>query len=112
MGWIKKAETEDKTVDSRCAAYDDNMAGEFPALHEYMTLKTLADGKTRQTASLTLFCEDGLFKGCLNERDQGVSLWATSATLDELLRTLDALLQSETTPWRKNKAPHGKGKKA
>jgi hypothetical protein len=110
LKWIKRAEEAHKPRSAEIAAYDDRLAAATPALLEYMTALVGPDGKARRPSSLTLFCEDGGFKGVLNDRDSGLSLWASAECLEGLLGALDGLLQSEATPWRRAGQGGGKGK--
>lgn len=78
---------------------DSELAGKFPALHEYLTRSRDDEGKARQTASLTVYGHAGAFKGFLNDRDSGGSLGVQSDSLAGLLRALEAELESDAPSW-------------
>jgi hypothetical protein len=84
------------------AATDEAMGHDFPAIMLLLTATVDDDGKPRQTATLTIVCEDGLFKGGLRDRDANASLWRSGATLKALFTSLESQLQSGAAEWRNN----------
>lgn len=84
----------------------------FPALHEYLTCPLYPDGSTRLLATLTVFREDGYWKACLNEKDQGLVLFVAEQKYGTLLEAIELLLQEDHPPWRKStsKKPQGRSK--
>lgn len=90
-------------------ALDPAMKQAYPILHAYMTENVWPDeacfgdvaGKPRKVATLLVFTELGQWKAVLNDRAQGLSLWATSDSHEGLMGALDELLASDTVPWRK-----------
>lgn len=85
---------------AKFAARDEEFEKDHPAITEFMTLRKGDDGKVRKTASLLVFCEDGLWKCCLSEREEELTLWASSDTLAGLLEALEATLQAPAPQWR------------
>lgn len=83
---------------------DDAFAKKYPALTEFLTVSVLPDGQLRQPSSLTLFCEESVFKLCLSERDRGLTLWATGDTLLDALKQLEGRLASPKPEWRKGRS--------
>jgi hypothetical protein len=73
-------------------------------LWERLTEATYDDGSPRETSTLTVMPGDvsGL-KVVLNERDLGLSLWATGPDIPECLDTLELLLGDEYPPWKGDK---------
>lgn len=99
--WIRKVEVRERGGAGSPAAHDEDLGASCPALHDYLTATVGPGGVSRKPSSLTVFAEDGVFKGVLSERDEGLSLWASSDTVAGLLGALDGLLQAVTVPWRK-----------
>lgn len=95
------------------AAKDADFAKDYPALHEYLTEVLTSAGELRQTASLSIFTQDGCFKAYLNDKETGMSLAAAGDSFTGLLEALEAMLQSPATPWRvqKDRPDFKKGKK-
>lgn len=84
------------------AAEDEAMGKDFPAIILLLTATVDDEGKPRQTATLTIVCEDGLFKGGIRDRDANASLWRSGATLRLLFESLEGQLQSGQAEWRPN----------
>lgn len=82
---------------------DSSFSSECPAVYEYLTSLLKGPSGPPQTASLIVFCEDGSFKLCLNDRALGVSTFVSAPTFSEALMTLDDRLQSGTAEWRRSK---------
>jgi hypothetical protein len=79
------------------------------ALVEYLCEGQGSDGKSRERASLLVVWEQGMWKGWLNDRDNGRTCWTSASTLTGLLEVIDAGLRSDDLDWRAAKKP-GKGK--
>ena len=72
----------------------------YPAIWEYLTLEAHEDGTPRERSMLMILVEDGIVKGCLQDRDQGQSLWASGSGVPGVLEALDRHLQAGTGEWR------------
>lgn len=83
-----------------------------PTLHAFMT-EVEEDGKPRSPSSLVIFTEDGVWKGCLSEKDAGLQLWRTGETFQKLLGALEKALAGGNADWRRKYDPgaNGKGRK-
>jgi len=114
-GWmgkfIKKArEMQEKQSTKGGKANDAVLAKKLPALYEFLTENTDDEGNERQTSTLLCFCEDGMFKVMLNDRDAGQTLWASGGSFETALEALEVMLQAPNAPWRVSGPPKG-GKK-
>jgi hypothetical protein len=75
-----------------------------PLLWSYLTETSFHDGEPRATSTLSVMNGDmGGVKLVLNDRAEGLSLWATGADIPECLDTLELLLGEEEAPWKKDK---------
>jgi len=85
----------------------------FPALSEYLTSHCYPDGSARERSTVSVFFEEGQFKACLNERDQGLVLFVSESKFGCLFEALELLLQAEHVPCRisKQKAQASPGSK-
>lgn len=79
---------------------DPWMEEQCQAVMEYMTAREWPDGEERETSTLLLFVEDGVFKACLNDRENERGLWATSETLRGSIEALEARLRGGKADWR------------
>lgn len=82
------------------AAGDRVFEQKYPALAEYLCLARHDDGKGRKTATLNIFCEDGLWKCFVNDRDNGRSAAFSDQSLYGLLDVVEASLKDDTASWR------------
>lgn len=82
----------------------------LPALMEYLTAASYPDGAPRETSTVMLFCDGGVFKACLNDREAQRSLWASGPSFLDALEALEAMLSTGTGEWRQNAQWKGKGK--
>lgn len=77
------------------------------ALYEYLTVDRYDDGTPRQVGTLLIFSEDGLWKGCLHDRQEQRSAWASGSDIDAVLSALDADLRNGTAQWRRSGGSSG-----
>jgi hypothetical protein len=111
---LKKALAKAKATASPEEACDKDLQKRCPILHGFLTSRETGEKNVfRETASLTIFTEDGVFKGCLSDRDSGSTLWKASATLQGVIEGLEEALGRDDPGWRVRKAagtPQAKGK--
>lgn len=74
----------------------------LPTLWDYLTESTYSDGTARRPSTLLFFCEDGLVKVCLHDRDLARSAWSTGKGEEECLATLEAKLVDGSVEWRRD----------
>jgi hypothetical protein len=79
---------------------------DYPALSEHMCSFAYPSGAPRELSTLTLAFEDGLLKGCINDRTNERSLWRTAPTILELLCCLELAVQDPRASWRNWKPTH------
>lgn len=109
--YLKRVAHENGEAKKRQVAKDKETADAWPALFEWMTTDTWEDGVERETSTLLVFVEDGLWKGCFSDRDGSRRLWVSGATLGSMLGALDASLRSGEGDWRALRPFEGKGGK-
>ncbi len=107
MGLISQALGKAANGVAASKATDAVMEKQCPVLFAFMT-ETEEEGKPRSPSSLVIFTEDGLWKGCLSEKDSSLQLWRTGETLQKLLGALEKALASGNADWRKKWTPGGK----
>lgn len=89
------------------------LAKAMPAVHEFLTVAVMPSGEVRQTSTLSVFVDDGIFKVCLHERDMECTLWASGDGLEEALEVLEERLTAPVVEWRRKggKAPPGRDRR-
>ena len=91
---------------------DLDIADDMPLLHAHLVDRTWDDGGDRCTSTLLVFAEDGLWKGCLHDREEKATLWASGGTIRGVMEALEALLSEGHGMWRRDKVwSPGKGRK-
>lgn len=111
MSFLRKHQADPSS--SNATQFEDkDFSSQYPALHEYLACPQYPDGSARQLATLTVFREDGFWKACLNEKEQGLVLFVAEQRFGSLLEAIELLLQEDHPPWRKStvKRNPGKGK--
>jgi len=90
------------------------MLATLPAVFEYLASGLYPDGSSRERSTMTVFCEEGVVKVCLSDRDQGRTLWRSGRTLEDVLLALEVALQDSSADWRRagNAPRKGVGKKS
>lgn len=81
------------------AAIDTTLQRTHPALCEYLT-SMVCDGKSRFTATLLVFAENGRFKACLSDRETDCSFFRSSESFQGLLDAVEASLRQGDADWR------------
>lgn len=90
-------------------ACDGALKKTHPNLHDFMTVEAVK-GKPRETGSLFVFVDMGLFKACLTDRQVEMTLWQAQDSLAGLLEALEADLASGDRKLWRSKKPTGKKK--
>lgn len=80
---------------------EDGFSTLYPNVWEMVSSSAYPDGSRRVMSTLLLFCDGGLVKACLNDRDQGLTAWCSGESVSACLRTLETGLAGDTLEWRK-----------
>lgn len=72
----------------------------YPTIREYLTQEAYTDGSSRQTATLLLFAEKGLFKCCLSDRDLSRKAWSSGQSAEEAVNRMEQALATDGADWR------------
>jgi hypothetical protein len=108
MSFLRKRDEATASVGPDARPQDDDLAIAYPGIWEHLAMTRYPDGSPRVLSTVTLFVDAGLVKACLNDRDQGLTAWASGVSLRAVLLALEAGLCNDTLDWRQ---PQGKGKR-
>lgn len=97
---LKKRVVEENPSQEDFAFPDESFATSYPLLYQYLVSLAYPNGEARVTSTLTLFCDHGSLRGCLNDRDNGLSLFLTATGLMDLLDSFEAALGDDKSDWR------------
>lgn len=110
MANIRRLEPGSPVANVRPDPENDAFPGVYPLLHEHLTLVRWDDGKPRQVSTLMVTQEDGVWRGCLNDRANQRSVWVSAATFYAVLDRLEDGLQRDSLEWRRNSWQGGRRK--
>jgi len=80
----------------------------YPAVWEYLSLAEWEPGVPRATSSLLIFCDEGLLKCCLNDREGSRVCFVAGGSVSAVLKSLERGLVANTLDWRADRKPKGK----
>lgn len=88
---------------------DSSFEKKYPVLAEFMQRRLWDKDKLRTPGSLVIFCEEGLFKVCLNDKDSCSVAFVSKKSFQEALEAAERGLKEDKLDWRLTAA--GKQKK-
>jgi hypothetical protein len=82
------------------------LAADFPNLAEWMTAASF-DGEDggRAAPSITIFCMSGEWRASLKDKEEGLVMWLSAQTADDLLLLAEQMVSAEGAPWRHDEGP-------
>jgi len=101
--FVRRAVGAAGVIREQASAAGVNWVAAHPAIWEYLTLAEDDSGDVRETSMLCVFVEDGLVKMALQDRQEGQSLWVSSASLVEAFAALERRLVDGTGEWRQSR---------
>lgn len=97
---LMKRDAPKKRADSVLAGNDDHFSEGWPILYSHLTQVKWEDGTVRQPGSLLFFTGEGVWKGMLKDKENGLCLWASSSTFLGLLGVLEKAAGDPDAEWR------------
>jgi len=82
--------------------YDEGFQAEFPALFELLAATT-QDGKPRESASVTIYVDQGRLKAIVSDKSSKMTYFTTLSGSCHALAELDRNIQDGKGDWRKQK---------
>jgi hypothetical protein len=80
----------------------------FSNVVSFLVQSKWEDGSSRVTGTVMLFVEGGCWKAWAHNRDSGEGAFLSALTLEGLLKSLDAGLESGQLDWREDRKSGGK----
>lgn len=105
---MRKPSSLSDQVGPGVAAADPGFAAEYPCLYEQLSCIVWDDGSPRETSTLMVLCEQGVFKLGLNDRASLRSTWVSGDTLNAALEALESGLSSGRVEWRSKSQTSGR----
>jgi hypothetical protein len=107
MRKVRKLRPEERQEAATNQVKDPEFEASYPVMFEFMTSEIYEDGQPRKPSSMTVFTSDGLFKAVLKDPDNARSMWASGDNFEELLGTMELLLDSDDSVWRNERVAPG-----
>jgi len=82
----------------------------YHTLWDYLTTSVYDCGTIRLTSSITFFCQEGVLKCCVNDRDTERTAFFTGPTMESLLEAVEQSLASDDCDWRVKKGTPAQNK--
>jgi len=79
---------------------DEDFMSAYPGLYCFLCANSGAEGKPRERASISVFCDGGRWKAMLNDKHSKSMLFATVASPIDAFRALEKLLEGSDPDWR------------
>jgi len=79
---------------------DRQFAKDYPTLNEMLTATQYGDNQPRQTSTVLIFCENGVLRLCLNDRDNSRSAFFTAETISDVFHAVEDALAANRVDWR------------
>lgn len=112
MAFLRRRREESPSNGQARSREDEAFEEACPALSSYVTKDEFDDHTKRLTSSLTIFCDEGVLKAVLNDREAGESLWVSAPGFMTLIHALEKKLALGDGEWRKNRTRgDGKGRR-
>lgn len=106
----RREKAEDGSKQSQ-ASYDAGQwAKAFPTLVEFLTEERWEDGAPRETGTVTIMADGGMWKCSIRDRAQGFYAFLSGKTPGDLLAGLERHLLGDSLDWRVDQA-QGKRKR-
>lgn len=93
------------------AAVDTDFEKRCPYLLELLTATPKVNGRSRQTSTMTIVAEDGMWKAGLRDRQELVSLWVSGESLQAALDALETALHADVVQWRRTPEAYSRNRK-
>lgn len=89
----------------------DDFSARYPVLWSHLTQVAWEDGQARETSNLLVFCQDGMLKAMLRDREHGLCFWTAAGSLGRLFEALEAGLCDPQAEWRVDRQREGQAAK-
>jgi len=97
---LKRPLPGERTGPVEAAFNDADFKASYPSITDHLTELRYGDGAPRVTSTLLLFCDQGVLRVCLNDRDNNRSVFFTSESIEGALLSMENALATNTVEWR------------
>jgi len=72
----------------------------YPNLTAHLRDARYEDRTSRVTSTILIFCENGVLRMCVNDRDNNRSVFFTAATVEEAFMKAEDAIATNTAEWK------------
>lgn len=102
MSMIKRS-PKPGTTKGEPGAPSDGWLEFYAGLQEFLTMTAWEDGAVRQTGTLMLLAEGGLWKLWIHDRDGKRSVWISGQSVEAVTQKAEDIVQGGPADWRPDK---------
>lgn len=109
MSFLRKLKIDPPSAGRLAAEELGELLTPYPAIVDHLVATEFPGSppEPRETSTLLIFAEEGLWKAMLRDRDTEATLWATGETPEGALAVLEGLLRLDVAPWHVKKGGRG-----
>jgi hypothetical protein len=105
--WPVKRKDSKKIASAKVHASPGDLGKQFPQLAEFMTAaKFEGEPDVRESPTVTVWCSGGLWRCSVKDRAEGLVMWLSAETPNELLDVVEGFVFSNDAPWRHDDQAH------
>lgn len=97
---IRKPKPGEKCGPVEAVFNDADFKATYPSITDHLTSARYDDGSNRATSTLLIFCDQGVLRVCVNDRDNNRSVFFTGETMESALMAAENALATNTADWR------------
>lgn len=83
-------------------ASDSEFEKKHPTLWQFLTDSSWSNGEARETGSILIFLQEGMWKAMVKDKDSGMIAFVTKNTFKTLLEAIERGLVDEKLDWRED----------
>lgn len=97
---LRKPKPGERTGPVEPVFNDADFKATYPQTTDHLAAVRYEDGSPRVTSTLLIFCDTGILRVCLNDRDNNRSVFFTGETVEAALTSMENALAEGTVEWR------------
>jgi len=97
---IPKPKPGDRSGPLEAPFNDTDFSASYPTLAAYLTDVRYQDNTPRTTSTVLIFCEQGVLRLCVNDRDNNRSVFFTGETIEAALLSAENAIATNTAEWK------------
>lgn len=97
---LRRPRPGERTGPQELVFNDTDFKATYPHLTDHLAGLKYDDGTPRVTSTLLVFCESGVLRVCVNDRDNQRSVFFTGETVEAALMAAESAIATNTAEWK------------